>query len=65
MALNIEYVVQNLKIYHMHLMTGWVQLKLVEKANEGNMAAYHNSGGGEVNRGVGATIDQLEEKLRK
>ncbi|KAJ0048086.1 hypothetical protein Pint_15465 [Pistacia integerrima] len=44
---------------------GWVQLKLVEKANEGSMAAYHNSGGGEAKSGVGAAIDRLEENLSK
>lgn len=59
-------MVQNLKIYDIYLITGWLQLKLVEKANEGNMTAYHNSGeGGEAKSGVGAAIDRLEENLRK
>ncbi|KAL5749577.1 hypothetical protein ACOSP7_024180 [Xanthoceras sorbifolium] len=45
---------------------GWLHLKLVEKANEENMAAYPRSDqGGEVKSGVGAAIDRLEENLNK
>ncbi|KFK28022.1 hypothetical protein AALP_AA8G461700 [Arabis alpina] len=42
---------------------GWVQLKLMEKANEGNKedTSHH----GEVTSGVGAAIERLEQQLRK
>ncbi|KAJ4712359.1 Mitochondrial import inner membrane translocase subunit Tim17/Tim22/Tim23 family protein [Melia azedarach] len=42
---------------------GWLHLKLVEKANEGNMGAPNQ--GGEAKSGVGAAIDRLEEHLSK
>lgn len=44
--------------------TGWLQLKLMEKANEGNNnndTSHH----GEVTSGVGAAIERLEQQLRK
>jgi len=43
--------------------TGWVQLKLMKKANEGNNVdtGHH----GEVTSGVGAAIERLEQQLRK
>jgi hypothetical protein len=45
-----------------HVVIGWLQLKLIEKANEGNMAAHPDS----VQRGgVGAAIERLEENLSK
>ncbi|EXC26101.1 hypothetical protein L484_002913 [Morus notabilis] len=45
---------------------GWIHLKLVEKANEGNPAAHLGSDqGGEKKSGVGAAIDRLEENLNK
>lgn len=45
---------------------GWIHLKLVEKANEGNPAAHIGSDqGGEKKSGVGAAIDRLEENLNK
>ncbi|KAK2663737.1 hypothetical protein Ddye_002311 [Dipteronia dyeriana] len=45
---------------------GWLHLKLVEKANEGNMAAYpHSNQGGEVKSGVEAAIDRMEQNLNK
>ncbi|KAG7607082.1 hypothetical protein ISN45_At05g059150 [Arabidopsis thaliana x Arabidopsis arenosa] len=43
---------------------GWVQLKLMKKANEGNnidSTSHH----GEVTSGVGAAIERLEQQLRK
>lgn len=42
--------------------TGWLQLKLMEKANEGNNDTSHH---GEVTSGVGAAIERLEQQLRK
>lgn len=46
----------------MHFVTGWLQLKLIEKANEGNMAAHPDS---DQRGGVGAAIERLEENLSK
>lgn len=43
-------------------MTGWLQLKLIEKANEGNMAANPSS---EARSGVGAAIERLEGNLNE
>lgn len=43
---------------------GWLHLKLVDKANEGNMAAESGQGG-DAKSGVGAAIDRLEEHLSK
>lgn len=39
-------------------------MKLVDKANEGNMAAESGQGG-DATSGVGAAIDRLEEHLSK
>jgi len=45
---------------------GWLQLKLVEKANEGRLATYSESGDSqEAKSGVGAAIERLEGKLPK
>nr|KJB36963.1 hypothetical protein B456_006G188800 [Gossypium raimondii] len=44
---------------------GWIHLKLVEKANEGNMAAKSSGEIGEAKSGLGAAIDRLEENLNK
>jgi len=45
---------------------GWLQLKLVEKANEGRLATYSGSGDSQVAKsGVGAAIERLEGKLQK
>lgn len=46
---------------------GWLHLKLVEKANEGNEAlAYTNTvQKGESKSGVGAAIERFEENLKK
>ncbi|XP_075660919.1 uncharacterized protein LOC142630762 [Castanea sativa] len=41
---------------------GWLQLKLIEKANEGNVAANPVS---EASGGVGAAIERLEGNLNK
>lgn len=41
---------------------GWLQIKLIEKANEGNMDSYQR---GEARSGVGAAIERLEENLNK
>ncbi|XP_038685358.1 uncharacterized protein LOC119985209 [Tripterygium wilfordii] len=41
---------------------GWIQLKLVEKANEGNEAAFQRS---EAKSGVDAAIERLEGNLNK
>lgn len=50
----------------LHVEIGWIQLKLVEKANEGNSAPHIGSDqGGEKKSGVGAAIDRLEENLNK
>lgn len=51
----------------MHVVTGWVHLKLVEKANEGNPSTYTNleDEGGERKSGVGAAIERLEENFNK
>lgn len=46
------------------LPLGWIHWKLVEKANEGNIAA-HSGQSGEVKSGVSAAIDRLEENLNK
>ncbi|KAH9776219.1 mitochondrial import inner membrane translocase subunit Tim17/Tim22/Tim23 family protein [Citrus sinensis] len=43
---------------------GWLHLKLVDKVNEGNMAAESGQGGG-AKSGVGAAIDRLEEHSSK
>ncbi|XP_010459572.1 PREDICTED: uncharacterized protein LOC104740674 [Camelina sativa] len=42
---------------------GWLQVKLMQKANEGNNedTSHH----GEVTSGVGAAIERLEQQLRK
>lgn len=40
---------------------GWIQLKLIEKANEGNPDL---DGRGEANSGVGAAIERLEGNLK-
>ncbi|KAF4349052.1 hypothetical protein F8388_008799 [Cannabis sativa] len=42
---------------------GWVHLKLIEKANEGNAVSHPI--GGERKSGVGAAIDRLEGNLNK
>ncbi|KAK8499538.1 hypothetical protein V6N13_097220 [Hibiscus sabdariffa] len=44
---------------------GWLHLKLVEKANEGNAAAKDSREMGEAKSGLGAAIDRLEESLNK
>ncbi|KAJ7956223.1 Mitochondrial import inner membrane translocase subunit Tim17/Tim22/Tim23 family protein [Quillaja saponaria] len=44
---------------------GWIHLKLVEKANEGNSATYPNSDQREVKSGVSAAIERLEGNLTK
>ncbi|KAM1147200.1 uncharacterized protein LOC126626180 [Malus sylvestris] len=44
---------------------GWAHLKLVEKANEGNLAALPHSDQREATSGVGAAIERLEETLNK
>lgn len=45
---------------------GWLQLKLVEKANEGRLVTYSESGDSqEAKSGVGAAIERLEGKLPK
>ncbi|KAK2978078.1 hypothetical protein RJ640_005199, partial [Escallonia rubra] len=45
---------------------GWLQLKLVEKANEERLAAFPKADGSkEAKSGVGAAIDRLEENLSK
>ncbi|KAA3454966.1 Mitochondrial inner membrane translocase subunit Tim17/Tim22/Tim23/peroxisomal protein PMP24 [Gossypium australe] len=49
----------------LHFVTGWIHLKLVEKANEGNMAAKSSGEIGEAKSGLGAAIDRLEENLNK
>lgn len=46
-------------------MSGWIHLKLVEMANEGNPAAHLHSDEREVKGGVGAAIERLEGNLRK
>lgn len=52
------------EISKLHLTTGWLHLKLVDKVNEGNMAAESGQGGG-AKSGVGAAIDRLEEHSSK
>jgi hypothetical protein len=44
----------------MHFVTGWLQIKVIEKANEGNMDSYQRR---EARSGVGAAIERLEENL--
>lgn len=48
-------------------MTGWIHLKLVEKANEGNEAlGYTNTvQKGKSKSGVGAAIERFEENMNK
>ena len=46
-------------------MTGWIHLKLVEKANEGNTTAKYSGEMGEAKSGLGAAIERLEESLNK
>uniref|UniRef100_A0A2C9W0C1 Complex I assembly factor TIMMDC1, mitochondrial n=1 Tax=Manihot esculenta TaxID=3983 RepID=A0A2C9W0C1_MANES len=44
---------------------GWIHLKLIEKANEGNPALNPDlDGRGEVKSGVGAAIERLEGSLK-
>ncbi|WCJ36090.1 Mitochondrial import inner membrane translocase subunit Tim17/Tim22/Tim23 family protein [Euphorbia peplus] len=44
---------------------GWIQLKLIEKANEENLALNSDSRAkGEAKSGVGAAIERLEENLK-
>ncbi|XP_030473594.1 uncharacterized protein LOC115691164 [Syzygium oleosum] len=48
------------------LPLGWLHLKLVEKANEGSLAASRDMyQRGEARSGVGAAIERLEENLSK
>ncbi|XP_058227382.1 uncharacterized protein LOC131335855 isoform X2 [Rhododendron vialii] len=48
------------------LPLGWLQLKLVEKANEGRLATSSGPGGSqEAKSGVGAAIDRLEGQRTK
>ncbi|KAI6678957.1 hypothetical protein NL676_039753 [Syzygium grande] len=48
------------------LPLGWLHLKLVEKANEGSLAASRDMDQrGEARSGVGAAIERLEENLSK
>ena len=48
------------------LLTGWLQLKLIGKANEGRSAAYPQlDGSNEAKSGVGAAIERLEGQLSK
>lgn len=49
----------------MHFVAGWAHLKLVEKANEGNLSAHPDSDQREARSGVGAAIERLEENLNK
>ncbi|GMI75977.1 hypothetical protein like AT5G63000 [Hibiscus trionum] len=44
---------------------GWLHLKLVEKANEGNTTAKDSREMEEVKSGLGAAIDRLEENFNK
>ena len=46
-------------------MKGWIHLKLVEKANGGNLAAKGSGEMGEAKSGLGAAIEWLEENLNK
>lgn len=48
------------------LVTGWLQLKLIEKANEGKMASRSDSDLREETRtGISAAIERLGENLSK
>lgn len=59
-------IIMKLLIQKLHVVTGWLQLKLAEKANEGNPAAHIDSDqGGEKKSGVGAAIERLEENFNK
>ncbi|XWS37500.1 hypothetical protein CRYUN_Cryun19dG0048200 [Craigia yunnanensis] len=44
---------------------GWIHLKLVEKANGGNLVAKGSGEIGEAKSGLGAAIEWLEENLNK
>ena len=42
----------------MHFVTGWLQINVIQKANEGNMDSSQRR---EARSGVGAAIERLEE----
>ncbi|KAL1325725.1 hypothetical protein AAHE18_13G180900 [Arachis hypogaea] len=44
---------------------GWLHLKLIEKANEGNQAANENLDKRDIKSGVSAAIERLESNLHK
>ncbi|RYR29932.1 hypothetical protein HN51_062752 [Arachis hypogaea] len=44
---------------------GWLHLKLIEKANEGNQSANENLDKRDIKSGVSATIERLESNLHK
>ncbi|KAL1314819.1 uncharacterized protein LOC107605324 isoform X3 [Arachis ipaensis] len=44
---------------------GWLHLKLIEKANEGNQAANENLDKRDIKSGVSAAIKRLESNLQK
>lgn len=48
-------------------LAGWLHLKLVEKANEGNPVSSHPEldRREEVKSGISAAIERLEENLKK
>lgn len=54
-----------LNFVSINCLAGWIHLKLVEMANEGNSAANPPSDQREVKSGVSAAIERLEGNLSK
>lgn len=54
-----------LKVLSHDTLAGWLHLKLIEKANEGNQAANENLDKRDIKSGVSAAIERLESNLHK
>ena len=72
MQLNVYHAVYStaapefrLSYVSVNCLAGWIHLKLVEKANEGKLAAYPDSDQRREKSGVSAAIERLEENLSK
>lgn len=61
----VIYRAEHIYNKRLHFGTGWIHLKLVEKANEGNIAAKDSGQREEAKSGLGAAIERLEENLNK
>ncbi|KAL4397192.1 hypothetical protein AHAS_Ahas01G0167300 [Arachis hypogaea] len=54
-----------LRVLSHDTLAGWLHLKLIEKANEGNQAANENLDKRDIKSGVSAAIERLESSLHK